>query len=258
MANDTFPPSLAELVDGEYSWSQAANPQSALGSLLTAIATEIDELGDQIDLIWQSRSILTAQPADLIAQYGYVWGLLSEQLPSTQAVLAQYILACAADDGSINSATRILTELVLAGDNMDGGPVLTFDPGGAGLTFPSNGAGLQTWQFGVGDTPEPLTSFPAGGGGLVFAADGTGILLTNNPYVAIAQDVTTWTWVVTVASWVAYDAPTFARAVEKLRPAHFYAAEIRSSTQPPPLLQYTRLFSAITATLAEATITDVT
>jgi hypothetical protein len=124
-----------------------------------------------------------------------------------------------------------------------GGPLLTFP-----LTFPASG-GLTMWQYQIGATLTGGLVFPSDGSGLIFPLDpqtfpsdtvvvntgqaiptpGSGLIFpvtTGNVFLSISVSYSSYTWTVSVPSVLPFDRAAFARAVERLRPAHFYPATI--------------------------------
>jgi hypothetical protein len=167
MSNDSFEPSLGHLQESLWSWAAQADPTSELFKTLFAWCQVIDAIGDDIDTLWQSRCIATATQDDLIAQYGYVYGLDQEQLPPTLGQLRDYIQAIVAEDGTVASLVREI-EALIGVTAIVGCPIATFPANGSGLVFPG-GTGLVF--LGAGEIDFPAT------GGLTFGAQPLGITL---------------------------------------------------------------------------------
>jgi hypothetical protein len=208
--------SLADLQTGALPhWWQKDNPASQLAIVLAAVAALADELAAEGEGIFADMSLATARDAALRSEWAPLYGAGAEQQPMNTEQLRQYLQARTAEDGSVASLENTLLAL-LRNDLNDGADPLTLD-----ATFPADGSGL-TLSTTPGLAPER--------GYLVFGVDGSGITLnTTFPErgrVEIVERFTDSRVDVNVRSWLAFDRPAFARAVERFRQAHLYPSII--------------------------------
>jgi hypothetical protein len=68
--------------------------------------------------------------------------------------------------------------------------------------------------------------FPATGAGLTFPEDGTGLTFSAGSRLEVAEAYADYRLDVTVRSYLAFDRPAFARAVNRYRQAHMVAPTI--------------------------------
>jgi hypothetical protein len=190
-----FEPGLSDLQDHLPDWWRTEDPTSQIFALLTGIGATIDLLSPLWEAPYLDQVLTTASAAGIMRNFQLAWGLTNEQVSSVQALLVAYIQLLASDDGSLQSAINALSAL---------------------LTVPAGGPVLEY----------PVLIFPADGSGLQFPSDGSGLTFGVFELLYIEMDYLTYTMTVYVLDWLEYDAPTFAREVQRFVPADWNAATI--------------------------------
>lgn len=193
-----FADALDELNEALPAWWQHRIPTSLLGQILGVWAGLADELADELAQVYDDQFMQTASLDALVTEWGPLFGAAREDLPDTAGNLRAYLQELAADDGSRGALERTLLALLSTDANIasHGQPTLR------GLHFPVDGSGLH---------------FPAGGAGLHFPSTG---------WVAVIEHPATYTLDVQVLGSLAFDRPTFARAVGRARFPHMLAPTI--------------------------------
>lgn len=226
----TFPAVLPQLQDSLPQWLATQAPGSELNKVLGAAADQLDAVHALFDQVSAGRSLLTCSPADLYDQYAFIYSLQNEQVPPTPDGLRALLLALAAANGSVSSLLSVLIALLSTPANLIGGTVLTFDAGGAGLTFPATD-GLTMYQYAAGGAPpfSPTLGliFPADGSGVFFPGGGSGLMFPAVGLLNVIESPGTFTYTVQVKGYLAFDRPTFARIVNRLRLSHLYPPTIQ-------------------------------
>jgi hypothetical protein len=223
-----FEPALEDLQDHLPDWWRTRDPTSELYALLTGIGSTIDLLSPLWEQPYLDQVLTTASPTGVMRNFQLAWGLTNEQVSSVQALLVAYIQLLASDDGSLQAATNALSSR---------------------LTVPAGGPVLEY----------PVLIFPADGSGLQFPADGSGLTFGVFALLYIEMNYLTYTMTVYVLEGLTYDAPTFAREVQRFVPADWNAATV----VPVPILPWTIAQlegTYLTVTDVEtvfATVTDV-
>ena len=162
-----FETSINDMQDHLPAWWRTEDPASNIYAALNAMGQAIDQLAPIWQRIAGDAVLWTASEEGLLRNFAFAYGLQFEQLPPTSNILAPYMEAWAAEDGSLASAVATLTAFLSSVGNLQGGPLLTFPAGGGGLTFPASG-GFTIWQYTAGAPPTPALIFPSDGSGLVF------------------------------------------------------------------------------------------
>ncbi len=207
-----FEPLQASIKDGLPSWWAANDPASEMAKFIAVAAELADDLSTEIEGIHVDQSIASARQPALQSEWAALYDASNEQLPDTAAALREYLLARAAEDGSLNGLEDTLLALLRIPAN-DVGHELRFGTDLEPLTFPAVGAAqLRLFQ----DTTERTNlAFPITGLPLPLPQT-----FPQRGRLEITERAADHRYEVSVRDFLVFDRPAFARAVHRFRLAH--------------------------------------